>query len=403
MPRRSNPFDERESQTPGLVWLVRLAVLAAAVTACFTAGLVLLNRWQEARFSSVISVEGGDPRLNPIDRLYLQSQLALGADELSGPAGSGNQPILFEIAPGQSANEIAANLEANGLLANTELFIHYLRYYGLDSRIDAGTFEIDPQLTIPQMATTLTRAHLQDITLNFLEGWRAEEMAEYLSVTQPANIDADEFLALVQRRSSLNLSEYDFLASLPFGASLEGFLYPDAYRIPVDANAQYLVNLMLNNFAEQVTPAMRQSFGAQGLSVYDAVTLASIVQREAIIPEEKPIMVGVFLNRLAKLMFLQADPTVQYALGWQSETQTWWKSPLEAADLEVESSYNTYFAGGLPPGPISNPGLASLQAAANPVKSEYLFFVLDCQSELTGAHVFSNTYEEHVANVELCQ
>ena len=403
MPRRSNPFDERESQTSGLVWLVRLAVLAAAVTACFTAGLVLLNRWQEARLSSVITVEGGDPRLNPIDRLYLQSQLALGADELSGPAGSGDQPIRFEIAPGQSANEIATNLQASGLLVNTELFIHYLRYYGLDSRIDAGTFEIDPQLTIPQMAMTLTRAHLQDITLNFLEGWRAEEMAEYLAVTQPANIDADEFLALVQRRSSLNLSEYDFLASLPFGASLEGFLYPDAYRIPVDANAQYLVNLMLNNFAEQVTPAMRQSFGAQGLSVYDAVTLASIVQREAIVPEEKPIMVGVFLNRLATLMPLQADPTVQYALGWQSETQTWWKSPLEVADLEVESSYNTYFAGGLPPGPISNPGLASLQATANPVKSEYLFFVLDCRSELTGAHIFSNTYEEHVANVEICQ
>jgi UPF0755 protein len=403
MTRRPNPFDERENQSSGLAWLVRVAVLALAVTACFTAGLVLLNRWQAARLSSVITVEGGDPRLNPIDRLYLQSQLALGADELSEPAGSGNEPVRFEVAPGQSANEIAANLQASGLLANTELFIHYLRYYGLDSRLEAGIFEIDPQFTIPQMATTLTRAHLQDITLNFLEGWRAEEMTHYLAVTQPANIDADEFLALVQRRSSLDLSEHDFLASLPFGASLEGFLFPDAYQLPVDADAQYLVNLMLDNFAEQVTPAMRQSFGAHGLSVHDAVILASIVQREAIVPEEKPIMVGVFLNRLARLMPLQADPTVQYALGWQPETQTWWKVPLDVADLEVESSYNTYAVGGLPPGPISNPGLASLQAAANPVESEYLFFVLDCRAELTGVHIFSNTYEEHVANVEYCR
>jgi UPF0755 protein len=148
---------------------------------------------------------------------------------------------------------------------------------------------------------------------------------------------------------------------------------------------------------------MRQAFGAQGLTLREALILASIIEKEATIPEEKPVMAAVFLNRLRAGMPLQADPTVQYALGYHETSGTWWKSPLDAADLAVVSPYNTYQANGLPPGPISNPGLASLQAIANPAAVDYLFFVLDCMAPTPGTHVFSVTYEEHLAHVERCR
>ena len=158
---------------------------------------------------------------------------------------------------------------------------------------------------------------------------------------------------------------------------------------------------MLARFDAQVTPAMRQAYGTLGLSLRDAVILASIIEREAVLAEEKPLMAAVFLNRLAAGMPLQADPTVQYALGFVEGT--WWKSPLSAADLQVNSPYNTYLAPALPPGPISNPGLASLLAVANPADVDYLFFVLDCAAATPGAHAFSVTYDEHLANVGRCQ
>ena len=152
-----------------------------------------------------------------------------------------------------------------------------------------------------------------------------------------------------------------------------------------------------------MSPAMRQAFGTQGLALREAVTLASIVEREAVVAAERPIIAGIFYNRLAQEMLLQADPTVQYPLGYQPETGSWWKSPLSLADLEMQSPYNTYVFTGLPPGPIANPGLASLEAVATPALVDYIFFVADCNAATPGAHLFSVTYEEHVANVQKCQ
>jgi UPF0755 protein len=148
---------------------------------------------------------------------------------------------------------------------------------------------------------------------------------------------------------------------------------------------------------------MRQSYGAQGFGVREAVTLASIIQREAVVAEERPLMAGVFLNRLNQGILLQADPTVQYAVGYQAENASWWKSPLSLADLQSSSPYNTYVHSGLPPGPISNPGLGALSAVAEPIETEYLFFVADCTAEVRGSHIFSQTFEEHLVYVERCR
>ena len=242
----------------------------------------------------------------------------------------------------------------------------------------------------------------RDVTLSFLPGLRLEEMAEYLALVAPHSLDAEEFLAIAQRRRPFDTGNYTFLASLPPEATLEGYLLPGTYNVPPTADAAFLVDLMLQNFERGVTPAMRQAFGTQGLSLREAVILASIVAREAVVEEERPIIASVFLNRLRAGMPLQADPTVQYALGYQPDSGSWWKVPLALEDLEVNHPYNTYVIPGLPPGPIANPGLASLQAVAGPAQTDYLFFVLDCAAG-NGRHLFSTTFEEHLVNVQKCQ
>lgn len=345
----------------------------------------------------------GRSGLNIAQRIYLQVYLDSRTEELAQPAGSGNLPVSFSIAPGETADSIVANLAAAGLLNDTELFGNYVRYHGLDSGLEAGDFLLSPQMTIPELAEALTEGKLREIDLRLLEGWRMEEMANYLATVNAAQIDADEFLAIARRQAPFDLSGYDFLASLPPEATLEGFLFPDTYRVPPDADAAYLVDKMLQNFGSRVTPAMRQAYGFYGLNLREAVTLASIVEREAVVHEERPLIANVFLNRISQEMKLEADPTVQYALGYDAASGKWWKNPLTLDDLAFDSPYNTYVAPGLPPGPIANPGLASLQAVAEPAQTDYIFFVVDCTAVTPGSHVFSVTYEEHLANVQRCR
>jgi len=377
-------------------------VLFVVVAGCMTAVFLLYGQWRGVT-SGGVRLEGGSPDLSLTERLYLQSYLALNADALQEPAGSAANPVSFTISPGETAVSVAENLVAADLLADPTLFVNYARFYGLDSQLAAGEFTMPPRLTIPELAVALTQAIGRDIELRFIEGLRAEEMANYLEVVRPAQIEPNEFLAIVRRERPFDLSPYAFLSGLPDDATLEGFLFPDTYRVPVDADAAFLVDLMLRTFDERVTPVMRQSYGVQGLSLLEAVTLASIVQREAVLAEERPFIAGVFLNRLAANMTLSADPTVQYALGYQTDIESWWKVPLLLGDLEVDSPYNTYIYSGLPPGPIANPSLGSLAAVANPQASEFYFFVADCQSDTAGKHVFSATFEEHLANAQKCQ
>ena len=152
---------------------------------------------------------------------------------------------------------------------------------------------------------------------------------------------------------------------------------------------------MLENFDRRVDGQMRAGFEAQGLNLFQAVTLASIIEREAVVDEERGLIASVFLNRLRAGMKLEADPTVQYALGQQPDG-SWWKSPLTADDLALDSLYNTYRYPGLPPGPIANPGLESLRAVAFPEQTEYLYFRAACDG--SGLHTFARTFEEHLQN-----
>lgn len=379
--------------------ILRIVVAAVVLTAVAAAGVVLYRLW----LGTGLDRTAVNPSLSQTQRLYLEFYLSEHAPELELPVGAGGAPRTFTISPGEGAAAIAENLRAAGLLSNTELFLNYLTYYGLDGGLVNGEYTLDPHWTIPQMAEALGAGGSRTLELRFLPGWRSEEMANYLRVVRPAQVDADEFLAIVQTQQGLDTRAFTFLSALPPGATLEGYLFPDAYTITPDTDAAALIGLMLANFDRQATPAMRQGFGAQGLTLRQALILASIVEKEATLAEEKPLMAAVFLNRLRAGMRLQADPTVQYALGYDGAADTWWPSPLDAADLAVESPYNTYQVDGLPPGPIANPGLASLQAIAAPAAVHYIFFVLDCAAVPLGRHAFSVTYEEHVANVERCR
>ncbi|MEJ5202863.1 MAG: endolytic transglycosylase MltG, partial [Anaerolineales bacterium] len=281
--------------------------------------------------------------------------------------------------------------------ADARLFEIYLLYAGLDTRLQAGDYKLSASSNMIEIAHALQDATPLEVPFVILSGWRLEEIATTLP-TSGLSVSADEFL---------RLSGNPDLLSLPAGltdwsglVSLEGFLLPDVYQVRRDITAEALLELILSNFDAKVTPEMRLAFEKQGLTLKQAVTLASIVQREAVVVEEQPVIAAVFLNRLNAGMLLQSDPTVQYALGYNRDKETWWTNPLSAEQLQVQSPYNTYLYPGLPPGPICNPSLSALQAVANPQNdSRYYYFRASCDG--SGRHSFASTYEEHLANA--CQ
>jgi UPF0755 protein len=177
---------------------------------------------------------------------------------------------------------------------------------------------------------------------------------------------------------------------------MEGFFLPDIYILPRTTMIDQFLDTIARNFAIHITDEMRAGFANHGLSVYQAVILASIVERESIHDEEMTLIASVFLNRLNIGMTLGSDPTIQYALGFDSVQNTWWKNPLSLADLKIESPYNTYTHAGLPPAPISNPSLDALQAVAFSEVSPYYYFQARCDN--SGYHTFAVTFDEHLAN-----
>ncbi len=393
---------EQERKSP-FRWIGRLLLLLFTVSACFIASVFLFSRWQEARLGGIAQLDGGESGRNPLELLYLQSYLALNAESLQQPVGAGKETVIINIEPGETAEMIADRLSKAGLLHDVELFQRYVQYVGLDGQLEVGKYLLSPDMSIPDLALALTQAGVTEIELSFLNGWRLAEMVEYLAAVRPANIDPRVFANLAEGRIKHDLSSYSFLDSKPDGSSLEGYLFPGSYVVPVDADAAYLFDSMLTGFGEQVREQLIVSFERNGLTIHDAVTLASIIEKETKVTAEMPLMASVYTNRLSIGERLQADPTVQYVIGYDPGTDSWWKSPLALDDLSIESPYNTYLYPGLPPGPITNPALASLQAVAAPAQTDFLFFVADCNADIAGSHVFSRTFEEHLAYVNQCR
>ncbi len=326
--------------------------------------------------------------LGGLQRLQYSALMLWHDGQLTRPADPVAGEQEFSVSMGEQAASVATRLEQAGLIRSAGAFRNYLIYSGLDRGIQAGEYTFSPALSPMQIAERLQDATPKQVKFVILPGWRLEEIAASLP-TSGLDIAPDDFLALA-RDPRANL---DFL---PSGVSAEGFLFPDEYILPRAMQADQLVRLLIDHFALALTPEMRDGFSRQGLSVFQAVTLASIVQREAVRDDEQPLIASVFLNRLAAGMHLGADPSIQYALGFDPLTNSWWKSPLSLDDLEIDSAYNTYKNPGLPPGPIASPALSALRAVADPAETTYLYFRARCDN--SRRHIFAETLDEQMQN-----
>lgn len=327
-----------------------------------------------------------NPDLNEIERIEYSFRILWYGGLLTQPLDPDGVEQSFSIEAGEGVPSIANRLEKMGLIRNAAAFRTFLIYTGLDTSVQAGEYQLSPAWSMVDIARELQDATPEQITFVVLPGWRMEEIAASLATSGLA-IDPDEFLAVAR-------STTPTLDTLPASATTEGFLYPDVYILPRSTTAGGLVEELLRNFSLHLTIDVREGFSRQGLEVYQAVILASIVQREAIVADEQAQIASVFHNRLQAGMKLDSDPTVQYALGFNPNQSTWWTNPLSAADLKIDSPYNTYIYTGLPPGPIANPSLGALQAVAFPAKTPYFFFRARCDN--SGLHDFSVTFEEHL-------
>jgi UPF0755 protein len=336
------------------------------------------------------------PRLAFIQRLSLISRLLLEESDLTRQLSQTGAVQSFTIKPGESPYSVTDRLEKARLIASGAALSDYLVYSGLDTTLQAGNFELSPKMSAIQVAWALQDATPSEITFHILPGWRMEEIAEALP-TSGLEFSQRSLLDIANQPGDyLTAETTPLLSLLPPSASLEGFLYPDSYRLPRIISVEAFVKTLLDDFQLKVDRQMLDGFQRQGLSLYQAVTLASIVQREAVLEDEMPLIASVFLNRLNNGMSLDTDPSIQYALGYDLLNHTWWKNPLTLDDLQVASTYNTYLHPGLPPGPISNPGLSALKAVAFPAQTRYLYFRMACDN--SGRHNFSVTFEQHEQN-----
>jgi UPF0755 protein len=331
------------------------------------------------------------PNLSTNQLVRLSAQLLWQANDLTSPIDPLGEDRQFQISLGESVPSIANRLQAEGLIWDAGVFRAYLQYTGLDISLQAGTYTLSPGMTAVEIAQSFQDATPSEVTLVVLEGWRMEEIAESLPTTG-LEVSPKSFL----EAASNHPAGYPFLEDLPSQSTLEGFFFPGSYQVSRNLSATKIVSLLLDNFKAQLTPKIQRGFSNQGLSVFEAVSLASIVQREAVSEEEMPLIASVFFNRLAAGMKLEADSTVQYALGYNSEHKTWWTNPLSRQDLQIDSPYNSYLYPGLPPGPIDNPSLRALRAVAFPAQTPYYYFRAACDG--SGKHTFAETFEEHVGN-----
>lgn len=283
-----------------------------------------------------------------------------------------NYPQMFVIREGDDLNTIVTNLKNSKLIRSRVVFYLTVLRLGIDKNIQAGDFRLNQAMSAEEIAKNLTHGTV-DSWITIIEGWRKEEVAE--AITKKFNIPEVEFISKAD----------------------EGYLFPDTYLIPNEASADAALQILYANFNNKFTPNLEKKAGNLGLSKEEAVTLASIIEREAKFDQDRAVVASILLRRLDEGIPLQIDATVQYVLGYQENEKTWWKKKLTLEDLKIDSPYNTYVNPGLPPGPISNPGLSSLEAVANgDSNTPYLFYVSDRSGKLH----YAKDLGGHNANIQ---
>lgn len=274
----------------------------------------------------------------------------------------------FVISKGDGVRKIADNLKESGLIRDPIVFFLLIKQKGIENSLQAGVFYLNPSMPAESILKEFGTGKF-DIAITIPEGKRAEEIADILS----ENFDkfSDEW------RTKLNAEE--------------GYLFPDTYYFPRETGIEQIISTLKNNFENKYSQVNNNT----SLSKEEIVIMASLIEREAKFAQDREMISSVIHNRLNIDMKLDIDATVQYAVGYSEAEKRWWKKGLTYDDLEIDSPYNTYTNPGLPPKPISNPGLASLQAAGNPANTDYLFYI----SDKTGTNHYAETLDEHNRNV----
>ena len=292
-------------------------------------------------------------------------------------------PRTFVVERGETASRIASRLKDAGFIRSALAFEFVLYESGRESALQSGTYNISAALTPRSIAKVFEKAPGEQTVLRIIEGWRLSEVAAAVNRSFPT-VAPEAFIAAAvvgERKNAV-------LAGLPPTASLEGYLFPDTYFFRPDATPAQLIDSLIATFEQREGGTLRAAAAERKTTVYELVKLASLVEREAQDRSESPTIAGVYANRLRINMKLDADPTIQYALGeWRD---------LSLDDLKIQSPYNTYQVAGLPPTPICNPGSAALEGAAHPANVPYFYFV--AKGDGTGQHAFATTLEEHEAN-----
>jgi UPF0755 protein len=307
----------------------------------------------------------------------------LGAGRLYEPFKGYDTPDVFvQIPAGAGPSTIGQRLIESGVVRDEMTFRAAVWMSGRARDLKAGEYQFDRPMTSMEVIDKIARGDVYRRRITFREGLTIPEMAAVFE--QSGFGTAADFVKAASDPSPIQ--ELD-----PEARNLEGYLFPETYSLPRDTPAAALIAQMVGLFRSALTPAVRDGFKAQGLSLRQAVTVASLVEKETAVPDERAVVAAVYLNRNRIGMPMQADPTVIYALQQAGR----WDGNIRRADLQFDSPYNTYRYPGLPPGPIASPGRAALEAVANPADSDYLYFV----SRNDGSHVFARTLEEHNRNV----
>lgn len=374
------------------------AIAVGAIVVILGAGFWAFSTQGEATAAS-ISVGDESVVRSPqnIEEFFLGFYLQSQSETINSPISTDPSPVPFTIDLGETAVSISEKLVEQQFITDADLFRLFLRYNGLDASLEAGDYVLQRNMNMREIAESLQKASFEEVAITIPEGLRAEEIAELL--TEANIMDGSEFLAVVRQGTVV---DHPLLVDRPVGTSYEGYLFPDTYRLPaINTQPEDLITRMLDNMAQKLPGDALALASAQGYTFFEILTVASIVEREAVVPDERPTIASVYLNRINQGMYLQADPTVQYAMGYQTDTDQWWKTPVTLEEYsDVHSPYNTYLNGGLPPGPIANPGIASINATLQPAQTTYLFF-MGCGGE--GAHLFAEDFATHEINVAACQ
>ncbi len=314
---------------------------------------------------------------------------------MSGPdvevAMDAGQPVHVVIESGSTTAQIARQLADLGVVENALMFRYHASTAGADGQLRAGEYDLSTGMDYDDVIDLLlVGPSLEYVNVTVPEGFTAEQVAERMAAQ--AGVSAEEMTRLCTEGAPEFVAERPYLEGA-FGDSLEGFLFPATYSIEIGTSEREIVDMMLDTFEDQVATLDLSYAESQGLDLVDVVVIASILEREAQLPEEFPLVSSVIYNRLDQPMRLQLCATVMYTMPEGTTS-------LTNADLEQDTPYNTYLHDGLPAGPISNPGLAALEAAADPADTDYLYYVL---TGTDGSQTFTETYDEFLAAKKLSQ